>query len=298
MSESSQSRVILWGVPRSVSTSFLKCMTSVEDSIVWHEPYLYANMTGTDGTNTAYFKSKMEEMMAQMAAAGSLPPQPGPDVVYGDNIYEAAKHDFAWVRERMEEDQPGKKLIFNKDMVQGIDGHYDALPKGYRHTFLIRHPLKVFASFKRMVAAGGFTKDRLPELTPYIIPSGYFFKEMYDLVEHVKKEYEPNPVIIDADDLLSNTSGVMKSYCDAMGIAYSESLLSWPAGEEAMMKRWCSPKELLEGGKMAHVETFKSTGFGNPTPLPDRSELSEDVLELADASMSYYEKLYEQRLKC
>ena len=233
-----------------------------------------------------------------MKAAGQLPPSPDPSVVLGENIYEASKHGFQWVKERMEEDYPGKKLIFNKDMVQGIAGHYDALPKGYRHTFLIRHPLKVFKSFKKMVSMSPMN-GRLPELTPYLIPPGYFFKEMYELVEYVKKEkLEPNPIIIDADDLLSNTSGVMKCYCDAMGIQFSESLLSWPAGEEAMLQKWMTPKELLEGGKMAHVETFKSTGFGPPSPLPDRSELPEDVLEVADASMEYYDKLYEQRLKC
>ena len=64
MSENTkQARVILWGVPRSISTSFLKCLTFVEDSVCWHEPYLYANMTGTDGTNTPFTQKMMKEMM-------------------------------------------------------------------------------------------------------------------------------------------------------------------------------------------------------------------------------------------
>ena len=61
-----QSRVILWGVPRCVSTSFLKCLTFVEDSVVWHEPYLYANMAGTDGTNAEFFRKMMGEMMVRI----------------------------------------------------------------------------------------------------------------------------------------------------------------------------------------------------------------------------------------
>ena len=231
--------------------------------------------------------------MPQMAEMMSAP------VPTSDNIYEAAKYDFAWVKGRLEEEHPGKNLIFNKDMVQGIDGHYDALPTGYRHTFLIRHPLKVFASFKKMTSVMPGAPPRLQDMTPVMVPSGYFFKEMYDLVEYVKKEkLEPKPIIIDADDLLSNTPGIMKAYCEALGIPYSDSLLTWPAGDDVMLSKWISPKELLQGGQMAHKSTFESTGFGKPSPMPDRANLPEDVLAVADASMQYYDKLYEQRFKC
>ena len=47
------------------------------------------------------------------------------------------------MKEQLESEAPGKKLIFNKDMVEGIVGKYDALPDGFRHVFLLRHPLKV-----------------------------------------------------------------------------------------------------------------------------------------------------------
>ena len=56
-----QARVILWGVPRCVSTSFLKCLTFVEDSVCWYEPYLMANMMGTDGTLTPFLQQIMKE---------------------------------------------------------------------------------------------------------------------------------------------------------------------------------------------------------------------------------------------
>ncbi len=35
-------RVILWALPRSVSTSFLKCMTTMPNSEVWFEPFWMA----------------------------------------------------------------------------------------------------------------------------------------------------------------------------------------------------------------------------------------------------------------
>ena len=61
--EVKQARVILWGVPRSISTSFLKCLTFVEDSVCWHEPYLYAQFAGTDGLCTEFIQKMMKEMM-------------------------------------------------------------------------------------------------------------------------------------------------------------------------------------------------------------------------------------------
>ena len=161
-------------------------------------------------------------------------------------------------------------------MVQGIDGHYNALPNGYRHTFLIRHPYKVFESLKNMWSMAMGDK-RLPEMTP-LLPPGYFFKEMNDLVEYVKKkELELEPIIIDADDLLANTPGVMKAYCEAVGIPYSDSLLKWPAGSDAMLGKWMCSEEFLQNGEIAHKSTFWSTGFGNPSPIPDRANLPEDV---------------------
>ena len=41
-------RVILWSTPRSVSTSFLKCMTAVPDSQMWYEPFTMAKYFSHD----------------------------------------------------------------------------------------------------------------------------------------------------------------------------------------------------------------------------------------------------------
>ena len=39
-------------------------MTNVEDSIIWHEPYLYARRIGTDGPDKEKFKAMGEKFMA------------------------------------------------------------------------------------------------------------------------------------------------------------------------------------------------------------------------------------------
>ncbi len=40
MSKSEITRVMLWCMPRSMSTAFLKCMTYVPGTQAWYEPYL------------------------------------------------------------------------------------------------------------------------------------------------------------------------------------------------------------------------------------------------------------------
>ncbi len=43
-------RVILWALPRSVSTSFLKCMTKMPNSEMWFEPFWMARAYSNYGT--------------------------------------------------------------------------------------------------------------------------------------------------------------------------------------------------------------------------------------------------------
>ena len=128
-----------------------------------------------------------------------------------------------------------------------------------------------------------------------------FFREIYDLYVHVKENIEPNPVIIDIDDLLADAAGVLKAYCEAVDILYSDDLLQWEPGQQYMEKLWMIAREYIYIMKFGnvHKETAASTGFRKVTNAKDldRSKLTEDVLHYADASMKYYEEMYANRLK-
>ncbi|XP_072043357.1 uncharacterized protein [Amphiura filiformis] len=304
MADHNPARVILWSTPRSVSTAFLKCITFVDRSIAWHEPFIFANRCAPDGTIRAIIeKTRRDEPSTELpliAEYQTLKHKHFPSALCSssDNIYEASNHSFSWIKQQLEAPQPGKDLIFVKDMVQGIDGHYYGIPDGFRHTFLMRHPLKVFDSFKRMYLRAG-KQNELTQLPEMIIPSGKFFKELYDLLMYVKLHHDPEPVVIDADDLLEDPEGILSAYCTSTGISYSQNLLQWPAGTDEVLNRWIIQKEVLCVPRLLEVfrKCFDSTCFGPPMPLPDRNELPEDVLQLADSCMPYYEKLYEQRLR-
>ncbi|XP_072051969.1 uncharacterized protein [Amphiura filiformis] len=171
-------------------------------------------------------------------------------------------------------DYPGKNVLLVKDQAYGLDAKYDTIPPGFRHAFLIRHPYKVLPSWKRM---------------------------QFELLEYVQKNLDPNPVIIDADDLQSNPSSILRQFCQAVGIPYSDSLIEWPA-DRNIMKTWKGSRVLLQGNMLEngggyYENAMKSSRFLPVTATPKRSDLSQDLQEAADNYMPYYEKMYQMRFK-
>ena len=128
------------------------------------------------------------------------------------------------------------------------------------------------------------------------------FKEQYDILQFLKSNPQlgdPNPVILDADDLLNNPEVVLSQYCQAVGIPYTDSLLQWKSGID-VVKNWKISRELIAGGLFAKGEGFYKTAFESsefrpPKKLPEREELDDDVLKCADMGLPYYEEMYRMR---
>ena len=216
--------------------------------------------------------------------------------------YLARDKTYSWVKDQLEANPPNVSVIFCKEMARGLNGHFEFLPQGVRHTFLIRNPYKVFNSWKRMINRGIDDDEKKMNITDqpeYYLPDGFHYKEQYDIYQHAKTHIEPNPVIIDCDDLLENPGRVLEAYCRATEIPYREELLRWKSGRECMDGVWMAAKEEIYSDVMGgmHKETFASTGFGKPSRCPDRSELDDDVLYCSDKCMKYYEEMYAERLK-
>ena len=55
-------RVILWCIPRTTSTSFLKCMTYVPNSQVWYEPFVFWDMYSKYGEKRESMVSLLREI--------------------------------------------------------------------------------------------------------------------------------------------------------------------------------------------------------------------------------------------
>ena len=68
--------------------------------------------------------------------------------------FDADQCAYEFVKSIQEADYPDKQLVFYKDMAYGLQGKYELLPEGYRHTFLIRNPYRAFPSQKRSLLVG------------------------------------------------------------------------------------------------------------------------------------------------
>ncbi|KAK3739258.1 hypothetical protein QZH41_000259, partial [Actinostola sp. cb2023] len=101
--------------------------------------------------------------------------------------------------------------------------------QGVRHTFLIRDPAKSIPSLYRL--------STLPNETGWdsFDPEEAGVRQLYEFYTFVTEHLDPNPVVIDADDLLDDPDGMMKKYCEAVGISYEPHMTTWQAG---MMDGW------------------------------------------------------------
>ena len=294
-------RILLWAVPRSLSTAFEKCIGSMPTVQIINEPYAFAYYFGPEGkvaenpAGTDIGKATLAMMKAGAKAVG-------PDVKPG--WFHESVCTYQWVKDTLEAPYPGKSIVFSKDMAYAVIDKLHMLPRGFRHTFIIRHPHKVFPSYKALSQTAFAMKEdgfRLQDLPEPFCPKRYFYAEMYDLVTYMKRNGEPNPIIVDADDLQAFPASVMSQYCAAVGIQFNESMLIWP-GERDLLDDWVINSTFVALSKVAqrggfYETAFSSTRFMAPTKIPSRSALSDDILELVDASMPFYEKLREMRIK-
>ncbi|XP_072046259.1 uncharacterized protein [Amphiura filiformis] len=294
--QEAQRRVILWCAPRSLSTAFLRAMSNVDHSMVWCEPY----------TSAKKFKDDPDPEQSVMAIMSRKDNSSAPAHFYSLAAGEGTSR--AWVKEKLEMDYPGKKFIFVKEIIDDIDGHYyDMLPNGYHHTFLIRHPVRAFASLRKfqqdpkMCRSKRVQEGPLQTLAPDIIPSGLFYKEMCDFVDFLQKRDDRMPIILDADDVLEDPYGTMKLYCQNIGIPFTDDIVTWSKQKkETLFDNWMAPKEVMYIFESTELHKNSvgggSSGFGKPKELPSRSEIPSDVLQAADDSMKYYLKLHKHRL--
>lgn len=180
------------------------------------------------------------------------------------------------------------------------------LPTGYRHSFLIRHPTLVYSSFKKasyrqyreagLLLEGETDESRFDLRNHPELDTDVFFQSIHSLWEYVRENLDPSPVIIDSTDLLSNPAEMMPKYCEAIGLPFSESLLDLNVSIDDA-KKWNWPGEDLIHNS-SHLDiSMSSVKFHPPKDIPPRDQLFDDVIELSEIAMPYYQEMYQNRLK-
>jgi hypothetical protein len=142
-----------------------------------------------------------------------------------------------------------------------------------RNAFLIRAPQDVLASYTQKRA----------ELT--LEDTG--FVQQREMFEREADRLGHAPPVIASDDVLANPRAALTALCAALGIAFSEKMLSWPAGKRDTDGVW---------GAVWYEAVEKSTGFARPRE-PSRKPLADHVQKIADAARPHYERLAAFKLK-
>ena len=167
---------------------------------------------------------------------------------------------------------PGATVFYQKHMAHHL------LPEverdwlwGLEHAFLLRDPREMLLS--------------LSKVTPNPRPEDTGLPQQLELFEEVERRTGRTPPVLDAKDVLDDPRALLGRLCDALGVAFDEAMLSWPAGPRDTDGRWA---------RHWYASVERSTGFEAWHP---RTGALDPALEgvLAEC-VPYYEKLNARRL--
>lgn len=168
--------------------------------------------------------------------------------------------------------KPGISVLFEKHMTQHM------LPEISRdwlgrssNAFLIRRPENVLASYVRKREA--------------VALEDIGFVQQAELFDRVADDLGAPPPVVDARDVLEHPREILTLLCAALGLSFSEAMLSWPLGFRDSDGVW---------GAYWYETVAASTGFGPPNP--DVIELPPHLLRIADAARPIYERLSAYKL--
>lgn len=202
-----------------------------------------------------------------LAATGK--PHPG-----AAEVIAAGETDWRKVVTALSGPVPSDKPIwYQKHMTHHLLPHID---RGWlaavTNCFLIRQPLEVLNSYAKVMAEPAAEDTGLPQ--------------QVDIFDWVRDRTGATPPVVDAADVLRDPRRMLGLLCDAVGVPFTDSMLSWPPGPRSTDGIWA--KYWYAG-----VET--STGFRpyepQEVPLPKRFD------GLYERCLECYASLYSHRLR-
>jgi hypothetical protein len=238
-------RVAMWSGPRNISTAMMRSWENRPDTVVCDEP-LYAHFLRQTGANHPV----------------------------ADQIIDQHEDDLDKVIHWLTQWDPGDgtAVFYQKHMTH----HFlPEMPRdwlaGLTNCFLIRDPAEVIPSY---VKKNGV--PTVPDLG---------FEQQVELFEFARAQTGRVPPVIDSKDVLENPKRVLGLLCEALGIAFDERMLSWPAGKRPTDGVWADHW---------YTEVVKSTSFG---PYKPKNEpVPDDLAEVHDRCRALYEQMHAHRL--
>jgi hypothetical protein len=231
--------IALWAAPRSRSTSVFRSMVQHGGLLALHEPF--CNIVDYGATTVLSTEVRTHtDLIAAITELSTTRPVFFKDTT--DKRYDAVLADERFLAEA-------------------------------RHTFLIRRPDQIAASFyalKPDMACSDIGLERLHEMYQAVLAAG-----------------GKAPVVIDAADLVRAPSAMLAAYCARVGIAFRESATTWSPGERqewARSARW-------------HTAVSDSAGFvDTATPYTDTVATNATLAAFSAHHEPYYQALAAVRL--
>lgn len=171
-----------------------------------------------------------------------------------------------------------KGAVFSKDFPHYVDHMWtDARLDMFTHSFLIRDPAKTITSMY----------DKWPDFHEKEVG----FPEQRELFDRVADRYGKAPPVIDSDDMLEDPVTMVAKWCEAVGIPFIESALSWEPGARDEVSWW-------DGGSF-HANLRNSDGLKPQarTQYIDIEAAPDRVKEVYERMLPHYEHLHAHRLE-
>ncbi len=170
-----------------------------------------------------------------------------------------------------------KGPVFSKDFPVYIKHLWDTdILDYFNHSFLIRNPALSLTSLNK-----GWPKFFIEETN---------FVEQRELFDLLCDKYGETPPVIDSDDLLENPREMVEKYCNAVGVPFIESALSWEPGARDEVSWWDSG--------VFHSNLRDSDGLKpQPRKHGDISKAPDWLKEMHDEVLVHYEYLYQYRIQ-
>jgi Sulfotransferase domain len=166
-----------------------------------------------------------------------------------------------------------RRIFFQKQMAHHLLPEVDREWLGaVTNCFLIRDPREVITSYIK--------KREEPAL------QDLGFVQQAEIFNFVRTRTSSIPPIIDAKDVLDNPERMLRLLCEAVGVEFSKSMLSWPPGLRETDGIWA---------RHWYGEVAKTTSFQPYRPKSAR--VPAHLQEIYDRCRQCYERLHEYRLR-
>ena len=167
----------------------------------------------------------------------------------------------------------GRRIFYQKQMTHHLlPGIGREWLSAVTNCFLIRDPRDVITSYLK--------KNHDPTAEDLGFP------QQAELFERVRAETGKTPPVLDARDILENPEGALRRLCAAVGVEFTEAMLSWPAGlretDGVWAKHWY--------GEVEHSTSFRAHAAKN-------EEVPARLQPVYEECRLIYARLHRERLR-